>query len=163
MSNQTLVNPLDLIAIQNVISRYCEALDSKDFETLANVFTPDVAANYPFNSNLQGIEAVSAAIQKRLGPIRTHHNLTTQSTTFDVRGKAAYTVTYFQGVHFGQARHEGKQLCAYGKYMDHLVLVNGDPDGDCEGVAGASGLWRIKKRVVVFTQRIGDENIMKEY
>lgn len=35
--------------------------------------------------------------------------------------------------------------------------------GEFEGVPGASGIWRIQKRKVVFTQRIGDEKIMKEY
>ncbi|KAH9860472.1 hypothetical protein J1614_011803 [Plenodomus biglobosus] len=165
MSNNAIsnVNPLDHIAIQNVISRYCEALDSKKFDDLENVFTPDVAADYPFQSDLKGIEAVSAAIQKRLGPIRTHHSLTTQRITFDIGGESAYAVTYFQGAHFGQGQHEGKLLCAYGKYMDRLVVTKRDSDGDCEGVVGASGLWRIENRTVAFTQRVGDENIMKEY
>lgn len=36
-------------------------------------------------------------------------------------------------------------------------------DGAMEGVPGASGVWRIRRRKVIFTQRIGDENIMKEF
>jgi len=46
--------------------------------------------------------------------------------------------------------------------LDELVLLPAR-GGDLEGVPGASGIWRIQKRMVVFTQRIGDENIMKEY
>jgi hypothetical protein len=53
-------------------------------------------------------------------------------------------------------------LSAYGRYMDELVLVP-TKDGDVDGVPGASGTWRIKKRTVAFTQRIGNEMIMKEY
>ena len=53
-------------------------------------------------------------------------------------------------------------LSAYGQYMDELVLLPAN-DGDLEGVSGASGVWRIKSRKVAFTQRIGDENIMKEF
>lgn len=71
-------------------------------------------------------------------------------------------VTYFQGVHFGQGPHEGKMLCAYGRYLDELVVLEAE-DELTEGVPGASGVWRIKSRVVAFTQRIGDENIMKEF
>jgi hypothetical protein len=98
----------------------------------------------------------------RLGPIRTHHNLTTQLIVFHQDGKSAKTSTHFIGVHFGQGPHEGKMLSAYGRYMDELVLIPAK-DGDPDGVPGASGIWRIKKRTVAFTQRIGDEMIMKEF
>jgi hypothetical protein len=59
------INVLDHLAVQNVLSRYCEALDLKDFDLLSKVFLPDVIANYPFNSNLNGVDAVSKAIQNR--------------------------------------------------------------------------------------------------
>ena len=98
-------------------------------------------------------------IKDRLGPVRTHHNLTTQRILLDDNGKSAHAVTYFQGAHFGQGPHEGKLLCAYGRYVDDLVLQQGDH----EGVPGASGIWRIQKRKVAFTQRIGDEKIMSEH
>ncbi len=97
-----------------------------------------------------------------LGPVRTHHNLTTQRITFDNSGRAAHVVTYFQGAHFGQGLHEGKLLCVYGKYIDDVIVVEGS-DATFEGVPGASGKWRIKKRKVAFTQRIGDEKIMSEH
>lgn len=97
-----------------------------------------------------------------LGPIRTHHNLTTQTITFDPDGKEARAVTYFNAIHFGQGPHEGKMLCAYGTYLDDLVLREAH-DGDHEGAQGASGVWRIKGRSVSFTRRIGDEMIMKEF
>ncbi|KAJ4334612.1 hypothetical protein N0V87_006758 [Didymella glomerata] len=158
MSN---INPLDVLAVKNVISRYCEALDAKDFALLENVFQQDVSADYPFNSDLQGVDAVANAIKNRLGPVRTHHNLTTQRIVFDDAGKSAHAVTYFQGAHFGQGPHEGKLLCAYGRYIDDLVLREGN--GDTESVPGASGIWRIKRRKVAFTQRIGDEKIMAEH
>jgi hypothetical protein len=61
----TTVNPIDHLAIKNVLSRYCEALDLRDFHLLEKVFTKDVVADYPFNNNLKGIEAISLAIQNR--------------------------------------------------------------------------------------------------
>lgn len=64
------VNPLDHIAIKNVISRYCEALDQKNFDLLKKVFVNNVIADYPFNSDLNGINEVSAAIQNRYFPKR---------------------------------------------------------------------------------------------
>lgn len=59
------VNPLDVLAVKNVISRYCEALDTKDFTLLVKVFVHDVSADYPFNSDMQGVEAVAKAIKAR--------------------------------------------------------------------------------------------------
>ena len=53
-------------------------------------------------------------------------------------------------------------LCAYGKYVDDMVMLE-TKQSDFDGVRGASGIWRIKDRTVTFTQRIGDEQIMKEH
>lgn len=222
------VNPLDPIAIQNVLSRYCEALDTKNFDLLDKVFVEDVDGNYPFNPDLQGVKAVKEAIQNRyvgnntqqniislsytidilfpylhlshssnlhsltvivtrtelfpfppyvplrfftnnstsLGPIRTHHSLTTQQITIGLTSvpiyKTANATTHFIGAHLGQGPHQGKVLTAYGRYVDELVCLKANGD-DFEGVQGASGIWRIKKRTVLFTGRVGDEMIMKEY
>lgn len=59
------VNPLDPLAINNILSRYCQALDTKDWALLHEVFVPDVQADYPFNRELRGADAVSSAIQNR--------------------------------------------------------------------------------------------------
>src|SRR3954462_10398858 len=68
-------NPLDHIAIQNVLSRYCEALDTKNFDLLDKVFVEDVDGNYPFNPNLQGVKAVKEAIQNRYVGNNTQQNI----------------------------------------------------------------------------------------
>jgi hypothetical protein len=59
------INHSDVLAVKNVISLYCEALDSKDFTLLEKVFVQDISANYPFNSDLQGVGAVANAIKNR--------------------------------------------------------------------------------------------------
>jgi len=155
-------NPYDALAIKNTLSRYCEALDTKFLDLLDKVFVPDVVADYPFNSDLRGVDAIHSAIQNRLGPISTHHSLTTQTIRISPDNKTANTVTYFTAAHFGQGPHSGKVLTAYGMYVDELICLDA-PNGDFEGVQGASGIWRIKKRTVDFTARIGEERIMKEF
>ncbi|KAK7184801.1 hypothetical protein DPSP01_002230 [Paraphaeosphaeria sporulosa] len=168
-------NPLDALAIQNTLARYCEALDTKNWALLAKVFAPDCRADYPFNHSLHGASAISSAIQNRLGPILTHHSLTTSSLVFAPDGKSATATTFFVGCHFGQGPHEGKVLQAWGRYVDVLEVqaakedgdgdgdVDVDVDGSYEGVPGASGCWRIRKREVGFTKRIGDEKVMSEF
>jgi hypothetical protein len=58
----------DELAIRNTLSRYCEALDTKMLNLLDKVFIPDVIADYPFNSNMKGVDAVRSAIQNRYIP-----------------------------------------------------------------------------------------------
>jgi hypothetical protein len=61
-----MANSIDYIAIQNVLARYCFALDTKDLSMLHQVLTPDIDAQYPFpGGNMQGIEAVISTISKR--------------------------------------------------------------------------------------------------
>jgi hypothetical protein len=59
------VNPLDVLAIKNVVARYCQALDLKDFDLLSKVFVSDVEANYPFNRAMQSLDEVRGAIKNR--------------------------------------------------------------------------------------------------
>jgi hypothetical protein len=59
------ITPLDQLAIKNVLSRYCQALDTKDFALLEKIFTPDVVADYPFNSDMRGVEVIKNAIKNR--------------------------------------------------------------------------------------------------
>ncbi|KAF2133952.1 hypothetical protein P153DRAFT_381125 [Dothidotthia symphoricarpi CBS 119687] len=148
-------SPLAYLSIRNTLSLYCEALDTKNFALLHSVFTPDVVANYPFNTHMSGVEEISGAIQKRLGPILTSHNLTTQTIEFSkVDARRASARTYFVAVHFGQGPREGEMLQAFGRYVDELVCLDGGDGGE---------EWRIEKRTVVFVRRVGDERVMSEF
>lgn len=59
------INHFDYLAIKNVLSRYCQALDTKSYDVLHKVFLPDVTANYPFNSDMKGVEEIKEAIKSR--------------------------------------------------------------------------------------------------
>ncbi|KAI5244501.1 hypothetical protein E4T47_02669 [Aureobasidium subglaciale] len=152
-----MTNPHDYNAITNTISLYCIALDNKDWELLKHVFVPDVIATYPFNSHpIHGLEALSKRIQQRLAPVTTQHALTTQHLI--VSDRTAKVTTYFTGVHFGRGKWLGQCVTAYGKYIDELVCVDGE---EMEIAEGATGVWRIKERKVVFFGRVGEEGVME--
>lgn len=70
-------------------------------------------------------------------------------------GKSAVATTYFTGIHFGKGKWEGKEVTAWGKYLDTLTLFEGK-----EGLPGASGQWLVSKREVVFMGRLGEEGVM---
>jgi ketosteroid isomerase-like protein len=160
-----MANSIDYIAIQNVLARYCFALDTKDLAMLHQVLTPDIDAQYPFpGGDMQGIEAVIAVISKRLHAITSQHALTTQEITILPSGSRAHATTYFSGVHFGKDEWAGQVCTAYGKYVDELVLLEGsegDEEGKEEVLTGASGRWRVCRRKVEGMARIGEEGIFK--
>ncbi|OCL11339.1 hypothetical protein AOQ84DRAFT_191815 [Glonium stellatum] len=144
-------NPLDHIAIQNTLARYCIALDDKNFNALSDVFVEDCITHYPFpGGELKGVTTVQNAIQARLKPVTTQHALTTQTITISEDGMAASAVTYFTGAHFGTGAREGQLLTAYGKYIDELVRSESQ-----------IGQWRIKKRECKFMGRVGELGVME--
>ncbi|QIX00897.1 hypothetical protein AMS68_006414 [Peltaster fructicola] len=151
-----MTTPLDYVAIQNTISRYCFALDTKDWALLTQVFLPDVDAKYPIGArSFVGLEPLSAAIQKRLTHITSQHAITTQHIVIAEDGKTAKATSYFTGVHFGQGKWDGKEVTAWGRYIDDLVLVDG------VSVPGASGQWLIGAREVQFIKRLGEERVLE--
>ncbi|KAK8030043.1 hypothetical protein PG993_011334 [Apiospora rasikravindrae] len=75
------INPVDYNVIKNTIARYCIALDTKDWALLKTaVFTPDVQADFPFNRDMRGVDAVSATIQGR--SVRSHVFLASSLSLF---------------------------------------------------------------------------------
>ncbi|OBW66928.1 MAG: Uncharacterized protein AUREO_029930 [Aureobasidium pullulans] len=157
-----MANPHDYNAIRNAISLYCIALDTKDWPLLEKVFTKDVFAQYPFNDEpILGVDALSKRIQQRLKPVTTQHALTTQHLIIAPSSSSptAKATTYFTGVHLGRGKWEGQQVTAYGKYVDELVCIEGDA---VETEAGATGIWEISKRTVMFFGRVGEEGVMTD-
>lgn len=55
---------LDYLAIKNVLSLYCVALDTKDFDMLFEVFTDDVEAAYP-SASMRGVGEVASHLSRR--------------------------------------------------------------------------------------------------
>jgi len=112
---------------------------------------------------------ISSSQSKSLHAITSQHALTTQSIAISASGTTAHATTYFSGVHFGQNKWSGQTCTAYGKYIDELVLLPAidNTDGAESStsqdrvLAGASGEWRVRKRVVEFMARVGEEGIFE--
>lgn len=88
----------------------------------------------------------------------SQHAVTTQHIEIAADGKTADATTYFTGIHFGRGKWEGKEVTAWGKYVDIVTLQEGKEGG----VPGASGQWLISRREVSFFGRLGEEGVMEE-
>jgi hypothetical protein len=91
----------------------------------------------------------------RLRHITSQHALTTQIIEIDPSGNTATATTYFSGIHFGQGKWKGKEVTAWGKYEDDVVLVDQKPQSGT-----TYRKWLISKRHVVFMGRLGEEGVM---
>ncbi len=124
----------DRLAIQDLLVRYCKAIDGDDWELLDTVFTPDAHIDYTSSGGIAGaypeVRAWLAQVLPNF-PVKQH-----LVTNFDVTitGDRATSRTYFYNP-MGRARPEGGVALFFvgGWYVDELVRTT-------EG-------WRISRRV----------------
>ncbi|KAF8073851.1 hypothetical protein FPV67DRAFT_1738507 [Lyophyllum atratum] len=154
VATRATISPTDssyapsVLAVQDTVNRYPLALDSKvvavkvdptNFESLSNVFTRHVVADYsPPLGILTGLASIQNTLSDALVIVTTQHALTTQVVTL-VSKSLANTTTYFTATHFGvDGSIFARQVyTVYGRYEDQLVLTK-------QG-------WRINKRNVIYT------------
>src|SRR5262245_45219409 len=126
----------DCHAIEQVYIRYCEIIDTKTFDRMDEVFTPDTYGDY--SNSLPGVyvEGLAPLIQSMhhnlgegslCGP--THHNVT--NFRIKVDGDKATTKVQYYAVHLGLKKYEGKIYSMWGQYNDEMVRT---PAG-----------WRVKR------------------
>jgi 3-phenylpropionate/cinnamic acid dioxygenase small subunit len=116
----------DRLEITQLLYRYARAIDTRDLDALATVFTPDAVIDYavPGGTRLPFPEMV-AWLGRALRVFRTtQHALANPLIELD--GDAARATTYLQAAHV-QVRHDGEETCAvqYGAYADRLVRTPG--------------------------------------
>lgn len=132
--------------ILQVLHRYCENVDRKDWEGMRAVFTEDTVGDY----NGMVVEGLQTLIDSGISNmanemiVRTQHNVSNPRITID--GDKARCVTNYYAVHLGGGRFEGQIYSMWGEYDDQLVRTD-------QG-------WRIARRdyQTFFTE--GDERMV---
>jgi hypothetical protein len=118
--------------IQDVLVRYCRAVDRGDLELLRSVYHPDATDDHGiFSGNAHEFAEWLLAVPGR-GELVTQHHLTNSAVV--VEGDTARAETYFVAVH----RRPGPPVTVGqfgGRYADRLERRD--------------GTWRIASRVVV--------------
>lgn len=143
---------LDERAITHVYMRYCDLVDTKDFDRLDEVFTADTRGDYTQALGpgvvTEGLEAIIGAMHANLGTHShcgaTHHNVT--NFRIMVEGDVARAKVHYIAAHAGAGALAGKSYVMWGEYDDRLIRTT----------AG----WRVQDRVYTLACFDGDPAIV---
>jgi ketosteroid isomerase-like protein len=134
----------DRWAISDVLSTYCLAVDTRDFDLLATVLTEDVECVFQTGTRV-GRDNVRAFIAGILSSLTaTQHNLTSSVVTGD--GDSATGQTYLLVQHVKDGLEDGTTFLIGGTYHDEFRR-------------GADG-WQISRRHLVGTWRTGNPAVL---
>lgn len=132
--DETLRALADRLAIDDLLTRYCRAIDTKDWDLLDTVFVPDATIDYTSSGGVRGqLPAVKAWLAEVLPRFPMSQHLVTNR---DVRvdGDVATSRCYFYNPMGAPAPDGGLALFFVGGYYnDRLVRT---PAG-----------WRITERI----------------
>ncbi len=98
----------DRLAVQDVVRRYFELVDTKAWDDFGEVATEDTIAEWTAGSTLQGRDAVVGATRHMVGSdeIVTYHHVATMSPV--VTGDTAEVTARVRAMHYGLGPRDGK-------------------------------------------------------
>jgi len=134
ISDSALQNLLDERDIVQIATRYCRALDTKNWALLDDVFLVDATADLSGPEPLVGIEAIRGRIRTALGHLDDSQHLVGNHEVA-VDGDSATHRCYLQAQHIRKAAVGGPNYIVAGRYEDRLVRTD----------AG----WRIAHRTLI--------------
>ncbi len=124
----------DKLEIEDLLTRYCAAIDAREFDLLDEVFTPEATIDYTRSGGICGeYPAVKSWLAKALAPFRVVQHLVTNARV-ELDGDRASSVCYFFNP-MGLPQEDGslKLFFCGGIYRDRLVRTDRG--------------WRISQRV----------------
>ncbi|MDX1648846.1 MAG: nuclear transport factor 2 family protein [Myxococcota bacterium] len=123
----------DRLAIEEVLVRYCDAIDGRDFALLGRVFTPDAVLDYTASGGPRGrLPEVRDWLERALAPFELIQHVI-GNLRVELDGDRARSRCYFTNPMGVPGRGRGMNFLCGGIYRDVLVRT---PEG-----------WRIAERV----------------
>lgn len=125
----------DRLDIQDLLTRYCTAIDTKNFTLLDDVFTSDGVGDYTASGGIRGtLPEIKTWLARALAPFTLVQHLVTNFTIEIAGDQATSSCSLFNPL--GYARDDGniEMLWCGAIYRDALVRT---PKG-----------WRIRERVI---------------
>jgi 3-phenylpropionate/cinnamic acid dioxygenase small subunit len=132
----------DRAQIEDVLTRYTTALDTKDWALLEQVFSTSAVADY---SQVRGpaqpvvsASAIAALLKATLGTLTTQH--VWSNASIELNGASAKAVSYLIAQHWRKS--DGLEFVLHGRQVDTLARE-------------AAG-WRLTNRVLIPIHGTGD-------
>jgi ketosteroid isomerase-like protein len=126
------------------INAYCSALDSRNFEGLRDVYTPDATALL-VESEFGDLDAIIEKCRVALSPLDGSHHLV-GNYEIQVDGDAATSHTYLQAQHIKAGVHGEPTFIMAGFYDDVWTRLE----------VG----WRISRRILTITWTSGNAAVV---
>jgi hypothetical protein len=136
---------VDRQAIVDLTVAYTYALDTKDWDALDRVFTPDATAF--LTEELIGREAIKARVRRALEGLDVSQHLI-GNHEIDIAGDRATGRCYLQAQHVRDAAPGPPNFIVAGRYDDRSVRT---PDG-----------WRIERRELTIMWTEGNPAVARE-
>ena len=114
---------LDEREIHQVVTRYCRALDTKDWALLDDVFVPDATSDLASGRTLVGIDAIRDRIRNALHELDDSQHLV-GNHEIAVDGDTATHRCYLQAQHVRTAAAGGPNYLVAGRYEDQLARTD---------------------------------------
>jgi 3-phenylpropionate/cinnamic acid dioxygenase small subunit len=131
--------------IEEVLIRYAEACDTRNWELLDAVFHEDVIAQYGTEYHLHGRGQVVSMIRSLLGGCGPPQHLL-GNFRITLHGRHADSRCYVRAAHAGRDAYTGEHYEVWAEYVDHLVR---------EGNA-----WRIARREMRVNHETGTREVL---
>lgn len=98
----------DRMAVQDVVLRYFELVDTKAWDRFGEAVTDDTSASWTADSVIEGRQALVAATRHMVGSdeIVTHHHVAAMSPV--IEGDNARVTPRVRAMHYGLGPREGK-------------------------------------------------------
>jgi len=109
----------DRLAILALLDRYPEALDSRRWELLEEVFDPGVVFDFGPDWQTQGLGAAVARIRAALEPCASTQHLQ-GNYRIEIDGDRARSRVYVRAFHLGAGSTAGRHYEMGGEYRDEL-------------------------------------------
>ncbi|KAI9673616.1 MAG: hypothetical protein M1817_002253 [Caeruleum heppii] len=114
----------DVDAIRHTLFRYPQAIDSKAYDIMEELFTPDATYSLsPAVPAVTGVAAIKNVIASASRDAKTQHFMGTEVIDLDRKRGTATSVVYLLGTFYGQGG-VNRTTNAYGFFKDELVRTN---------------------------------------
>ncbi|MEI7992525.1 MAG: nuclear transport factor 2 family protein [Actinomycetota bacterium] len=135
----------DRVAIVDLTTAYCWAIDERNWPALHNIFVPHATAELG-NGTESGVDAIVARISAVLNPLDSSQHLITNHQVL-VEGDRATSRCYLHAQHVRRAADGGRNYIVAGRYEDELART---PAG-----------WRITHRRLVVMWTDGNSRVVR--